>query len=251
MYMAKKAEEPANRSKETAQSLFRSKSRSSIQQMFDEVAPTYDFLNHLLSFGIDNYWRSYAAKKVKQQLGDNNKPNVLDVATGTGDLANALSGISGATVTGVDISPNMLAIAKEKYPSVTFSEGYAEKLAFDSESFDIVSAGFGARNFENLPQGLREFHRVLKPGGHALIIEPMIPRNPILKRLYLVYFKKVLPKIAGIFSKSSFAYDYLPHSVEAFPQDEAFISILKEAGFSSAAYHPMTFETSILYVAKK
>lgn len=250
--MAKKAEEPVNRPKEAAESLIRSKSHASIQRMFDEVAPTYDFLNHLLSLGIDNYWRSNAAKKAKRLIGENNNnPQILDVATGTGDLAHAMAAIPGSRVTGVDLSANMLTIARKKYPSVTFREGYAEKLAFESSSFDIVSAGFGARNFENLLQGLKEFNRVLKPGGHALIIEPMIPRNPFLKKLYLVYFKKVLPKIAGLFSKSSFAYDYLPHSVEEFPQDEAFISILKEAGFARAEYHPMTFETSILYVAKK
>lgn len=249
--MVKKAEELANRSKETAQSLFRSKSHASIQHMFDEVAPTYDFLNHLLSLGIDNYWRSYAAKTAKHLVGTNRATAILDVATGTGDLAHAMSGIPGSKVTGVDLSGNMLSIARKKYPSIIFREGYAEKLAFESESFDIVSAGFGARNFENLLQGLMEFHRVLKPGGHTLIIEPMIPRNPLLKNLYLVYFKKVLPKIARLFSKSSFAYDYLPHSVEEFPQDEAFTAILKEAGFRKAEYHPMTFETSVLYIAQK
>ncbi|UZJ37197.1 bifunctional demethylmenaquinone methyltransferase/2-methoxy-6-polyprenyl-1,4-benzoquinol methylase UbiE [Prosthecochloris sp. SCSIO W1103] len=250
--MVKKAEKPIHRPEEAAQSLFRSKSRASIQHMFDDVAPTYDFLNHLLSLGIDNYWRSYTAKQAKLLVGkENQNPKILDVATGTGDLAHAMSGIPGSMVTGVDISPNMLAIARKKYQSITFSEGYAENLAFENESFDIVSAGFGARNFENLLQGLKEFHRILKPGGHAFIIEPMIPRNPLLKKLYLIYFKKVLPKIAGLFSKSSFAYDYLPHSVEEFPQDEAFLSILKDAGFRKAEYRPMTFETSILYIAKK
>ncbi|NTV82647.1 MAG: class I SAM-dependent methyltransferase, partial [Chlorobaculum sp.] len=118
-------------------------------------------------------------------------------------------------------------------------------------SFHVVSAGFGVRNFENLEQGMREFHRVLKPGGCAYIIEPMIPRNPVMKKLYLIYFKNVLPKIAGMFSKSTFAYDYLPNSVEQFPQTEKFTKILKQAGFKKAEYFPMTFETSILYVATK
>jgi demethylmenaquinone methyltransferase/2-methoxy-6-polyprenyl-1,4-benzoquinol methylase len=145
----------------------------------------------------------------------------------------------------------MLAIARKKYPAIEFIEGYAEKLPFSNASFNAVSAGFGVRNFENLEQGMREFQRVLKPGGCALIIEPMIPRNPVMKSLYLVYFKKVLPKIAGLFSKSSFAYDYLPNSVEQFPQAETFTKILRKAGFKKAEYHPMTFETSILYVAVK
>ncbi len=240
--MAKKAE---------TKSLLRTKSRGSIRSMFDEVAPTYDFLNHLLSFGIDNYWRAKAAGKAKQLLGKNSAPKILDVATGTGDLAASMSKIAGAKVTALDLSPEMLVIAKKKYPHIAFHEGYAEKLPFGNASFDVVSAGFGVRNFENLSEGMREFHRVLKPGGHALIIEPMIPRNGVMKKLYLIYFKKVLPKIAGLFSKSSFAYDYLPNSVEQFPQAEAFTAILRNSGFKSAEYLPMTFETSILYIAKK
>ena len=240
--MAKKAE---------TKSLLRTKSRGSIRSMFDEVAPTYDFLNHLLSLGIDNYWRAKASSKAKKLLGNNSTPKILDVATGTGDLAASMSKIAGAKVTALDLSPEMLVIAKKKYPHITFHEGYAEKLPFGNASYDVVSAGFGVRNFENLDAGMREFHRVLKPGGHALIIEPMIPRNSVMKKLYLIYFKKVLPKIAGLFSKSSFAYDYLPNSVEQFPQAEAFTAILRKSGFKSVEYFPMTFETSILYVAKK
>jgi len=238
-------------SKETAKSLIQTKSRSSIRNMFDEVAPTYDFLNHLLSLGIDNYWRAAASKRAKRHLTGVREPKILDVATGTGDLAASMAKIQGAQVTGLDLSPEMLAIARKKYPGIKFLEGYAEKLPFDDSRFNVVSAGFGVRNFENLEQGMREFHRVLKPGGLALIIEPMIPRNALMKSLYLIYFKKVLPKIAGMFSKSSFAYDYLPNSVEQFPQTEAFTAILKKAGFRKADYQPMTFETSILYIAEK
>lgn len=237
--------------KESAKSLNRTKSRASIQQMFDEVAPTYDFLNHLLSLGIDKYWRRTATSRAKKLLGGNSAPAILDVATGTGDLAASMSRIAGAKVTALDLSPEMLVLARKKYPHITFHEGYAEKLPFGDASFDIVSAGFGVRNFEDLEEGMREFLRVLKPGGHALIIEPMIPRNSVLKKLYLIYFKNVLPKVAGLFSKSTFAYDYLPHSVEQFPQAEAFTAILKKTGFKMAEYIPMTFETSILYVAKK
>ncbi|ACF42811.1 bifunctional demethylmenaquinone methyltransferase/2-methoxy-6-polyprenyl-1,4-benzoquinol methylase UbiE [Pelodictyon phaeoclathratiforme] len=249
--MAKKAEVSARQARESAQSLNQTKSRASIKRMFDEVAPTYDFLNHLLSLGIDNYWRAMATKRAKEVLGTNRAPRILDVATGTGDLANSMSKIEGAKVSALDLSPEMLVLARKKYPQISFIEGYAEKLPFDNASFDVVSAGFGVRNFENLNEGMREFYRVLKPGGHALIIEPMIPRNALMKKLYLVYFKKVLPKIAGLFSKSTFAYDYLPHSVEKFPQAEAFTAILKKSGFKQANFFPMTFETSILYVAKK
>jgi demethylmenaquinone methyltransferase/2-methoxy-6-polyprenyl-1,4-benzoquinol methylase len=249
--MVKKADMMASQSKESAKSLNRTKSRASIQQMFDEVAPTYDFLNHLLSLGIDNYWRANATNRAKKLVGKNPAPRILDVATGTGDLAASMAKISGAKVTALDLSPEMLALARKKYPEITFHEGYAENLPFNTASFDIVSAGFGVRNFEDLEKGMREFHRVLKPGGHTLIIEPMIPRNELMKKLYLVYFKKVLPKIAGLFSKSTFAYDYLPHSVEKFPQAEAFTSILKKSGFKKAEYFPMTMETSILYIAEK
>ena len=249
--MAKKADLTGNLARESAKSLNQTKSRASIKSMFDEVAPTYDFLNHLLSLGIDNYWRAKATSRAKELLGRNTAPRILDVATGTGDLANAMAKIAGAKVTALDLSPEMLLLARKKYPEITFIEGYAEKLPFGNASFDVVSAGFGVRNFENLNEGMREFHRVLKPGGHALIIEPMIPRNALMKKLYLIYFKKVLPKIAGLFSKSTFAYDYLPHSVEKFAQAEAFTAILKKSGFKKADYFPMTFETSILYVAKK
>jgi demethylmenaquinone methyltransferase/2-methoxy-6-polyprenyl-1,4-benzoquinol methylase len=251
MFMAKKAEISPRQAKESAKSLNQTKSRVSIRKMFDEVAPTYDFLNHLLSLGIDNYWRAKTTGRAKGLLGSNSAPLILDVATGTGDLANSMAKIAGAKVTALDLSPEMLVLARKKYPQITFIEGYAEKLPFGNSSFDVVSAGFGVRNFENLNEGMREFYRVLKPGGHALIIEPMIPRNSIMKKLYLIYFKKVLPKIAGLFSKSTFAYDYLPHSVEKFPQAEAFTAILKKSGFKKADYFPMTFETSILYVAKK
>ncbi|MEI6756957.1 MAG: bifunctional demethylmenaquinone methyltransferase/2-methoxy-6-polyprenyl-1,4-benzoquinol methylase UbiE [Chlorobium sp.] len=249
--MAKKADMTGNKSQESAQSLNQTKSRASIKQMFDEVAPTYDFLNHLLSLGIDNYWRARATAKAKKLLEKNPAPRILDVATGTGDLAASMTKIPGAVVKALDLSPEMLVLARKKYPEITFLEGYAEKLPFKDASFDAVSAGFGVRNFENLDKGMQEFLRVLKPGGYALIIEPMIPRQPMMRKLYLLYFKKVLPKIAGLVSKSSFAYDYLPHSVEQFPQADSFTAILKHNGFKSAEYIPMTFETSILYVAKK
>jgi demethylmenaquinone methyltransferase / 2-methoxy-6-polyprenyl-1,4-benzoquinol methylase len=249
--MAKKADLPDGTARESARILNRTKSRKAIKSMFDDVAPAYDFLNHLLSLGIDNYWRARASSMAKKMIGTNAAPRILDVATGTGDLAAAMAKIPGAKVTALDLSPEMLNIARKKYPAITFHEGYAEKLPFDDASFDIVSAGFGVRNFEELDKGMREFFRVLKPGGHAIIIEPMIPRNGLMKNAYLLYFRKVLPRIAALFSKSTFAYDYLPHSVEHFPQAEAFTAILKKNGFRTAAFHPMTFETSILYIAGK
>jgi len=233
-----------------AESLIQTKSHKHIQSMFDEVAPTYDLLNHVLSMGTDFYWRWRALKKA-QSLLSNIEPKVLDVATGTGDLALEMSKLRNASVTGLDLSPEMLAIAKKKCPELEFQQGKAESLPFDSQTFNLVTAGFGVRNFENLSKGMQEFYRVLKPGGAAIILEPMVPRTAIIKSLYMVYFKSVLPKLAKLFTKSSFAYDYLPRSVEAFPQCEKFLPYLTQAGFKKAEFYPMTFETAIMYVAVK
>jgi demethylmenaquinone methyltransferase/2-methoxy-6-polyprenyl-1,4-benzoquinol methylase len=241
----------AQNGKSEADKLLESKSNAKIQQMFDEVAPTYDMLNHVLSFGIDYYWRNNAKKYAQNALTTVQTPEILDVATGTGDLAKALKEIQNAQVTGLDLSEEMLAIARTKCPDIEFLSGKAESLPFKNESFHIVSAGFGVRNFQDLPKGMSEFHRVLKPGGHAIIIEPMIPRNTLIKGLYQIYFQHVLPKFAKLFTKSSFAYDYLPKSVASFPQCEDFLTILLEAGFEDAQFIPMTFETAIMYVARK
>lgn len=237
--------------KAEADSLLATKSNAEIQRMFDDVAPTYDLLNHVLSFGIDYYWRHNAKRYAQKALKSIEKPAILDVATGTGDLAKALSGIENTKVTGLDLSEEMLLIARKKCPDVEFLSGKAEALPFQDETYHVVSAGFGVRNFQDLPKGLSEFHRVLKPGGHAIIIEPMIPRNPVINGLYQVYFQSILPKLAKLFTKSSFAYDYLPKSVASFPQCEEFLSILVNAGFQDASFIPMTFETAIMYVARK
>lgn len=238
-------------SQSQADELLTTKSNAQIQRMFDEVAPTYDMLNHVLSFGIDYYWRFNAKRYAQGFLKSVNKPRVLDVATGTGDLAKAFSEIKNTEVVGLDLSEEMLSIARKKCPNLEFLSGKAEALPFQEGSFDLVSAGFGVRNFQDLPKGMKEFYRVLKPGGHTIIIEPMIPRNPLIKGMYQVYFQSVLPKFAKLFTKSNFAYDYLPKSVASFPQCENFLSILVEAGFEDATFYPMTFETAIMYVARK
>lgn len=239
-----------NGSVEAADSLVKTKSHDQIRSMFDDVAPTYDFLNHVLSMGTDFYWRWRARQKAKSLLSGA-APKVLDVATGTGDLAIAMLKLPGATVKGMDVSPQMISIAKKKCPQISFEIGRAEKINFPDASFNLVTAGFGVRNFEDLGQGLKEFHRVLQPGGHAIILEPMVPRNSMIRSLYMFYFKSVLPKIARLFTRSTFAYDYLPRSVESFPQCDAFLSYLTKAGFRKAEFYPMTFETAIMYVATK
>lgn len=234
-----------------ADALVQEKSQKKIRAMFDEIAPTYDFLNHFLSGGTDIYWRWQTVRKVKDNLPLSESPKILDVATGTGDLAVMLSRILNSQITGIDLSDEMLKRARLKKPNIRFELGEAESLKFADETFDAVTAGFGARNFEDLQKGLNEFHRVLKPNGVAAILEPMIPRNGIAKNFYQWYFKNALPKMAALFTKSDFAYDYLPRSVAAFPQGEDFLTYLKRAGFREARYETMTFETAILYIAKK
>lgn len=234
-----------------AESLLKNKQHAGIREMFDEVAPKYDFLNHLLSAGNDFYWRWRAKQYAASFLQPVARPEILDIATGTGDLAVAMSELQNATVVGVDLSDKMLDVARVKAPGIKFELGTAESLRFADGTFNLVTAGFGVRNFENLAKGVAELCRVLKPDGHIIIIEPMIPRPIWLRSLYLFYFKKILPKVARLVSDASFAYDYLPRSVEAFPQCEAFLSVLGEAGFKDATFHTMTFETAILYTARK
>ncbi len=234
-----------------ADALVQEKSQKKIRAMFDEIAPTYDFLNHFLSGGTDIYWRWQTVRKVRANLPSHEAPKILDVATGTGDLAVMLAKIPNSDIIGIDLSDEMLKRARLKKPTIRFELGEAESLNFPDETFDAVTAGFGARNFENLQQGLNEFYRVLKPKGVAAILEPMIPRNGIIKNIYQWYFKHMLPKVASLFTKSDFAYDYLPRSVAVFPQGEDFLAYLKRAGFRQARYDTMTFETAILYIAKK
>lgn len=234
-----------------AEDVLKTKEREKIRTMFDEVAPQYDFLNHVLSVGNDFYWR-WRARRVAAKLLEGKSPSaVLDIATGTGDLAVAMASIPNTTVTGVDLSDKMLSVARLKAPKIVFEVGDAEALRFENEKFDLVSAGFGVRNFETLSKGLAELWRVTKKGGSLIVIEPMIPRTALVRSAYLFYFKRVLPRVARLFTDSKFAYDYLPRSVETFPQCESFLTILKSAGYSHAEYRTMTLETAILYIARK
>jgi demethylmenaquinone methyltransferase/2-methoxy-6-polyprenyl-1,4-benzoquinol methylase len=234
-----------------ADQVLKTKSSDDIRKMFDEVSSQYDFLNHSLSAGLDFYWRKRAVAICRNAILAQKLPEALalDVATGTGDLAVALSKLPKTKVVGVDLSNQMLEVARKKTSAVDFYEGNALDLEFKSNVFDVVTAGFGVRNFENLVQGLSEMQRVLKRGGTCVIIEPMIPQH-ILRGAYLFYFKNILPRIAGLFSESKFAYDYLPKSVMSFPQGEAFIWKLNEAGFKSATFQTLSFQTAIIYTAK-
>lgn len=230
-----------------------SSKKEQIAKMFDAIAFNYDFLNHFLSLGIDIYWRKKAVRFVKSI-----QPKViLDVATGTGDLAIELSKLKPRKIIGVDISEKMLEVGRKKmikkdiHNFVSMQLGDCENLSFDDNYFDAITAGFGVRNFENLSKGLSEMQRVMKTGGKLAILEPAEPVKFPLKQLYGIYFKTLLPFIGKMFSKDNSAYSYLPASVSAFPSRNGFVNELKKVGFKNVSYTPLTFGVAIMYTATK
>lgn len=227
--------------------------KQQVEQMFDNIAQKYDFLNHLLSLGIDKLWR----KKAVRILKNKDPQRILDVATGTGDFAIQTSKINPQKIVGLDLSEQMIRVGQEKVKRlkldslIRFQKGDSENMPFDDESFDAITVAFGVRNFENLGKGLKEFHRVLNTGGTAVILEFSKPRYFPFKQLYRFYFFKVLPFVGGLVSKDSSAYSYLPESVMAFPDGEDFLGILKESGFSKSVQHRLTFGIATIYLAYK
>lgn len=224
-----------------------------VEQMFDNIAPKYDFLNHFLSLGIDKLWR----KKAIRILSTYNPADILDVATGTGDFAVAASKLKPRKITGFDISEQMLQVGRDKVKRlgldqlIEFQKGDSEAMPFNNNSFDAITVAFGVRNFENLENGLKEFHRVLKDEGVAIILEFSKPRHFPMKQFYFFYFFRILPFIGKLVSKDSSAYSYLPESVMAFPDDQKFLSILNRVGFSRARQKRLTFGIATIYVAQK
>jgi demethylmenaquinone methyltransferase / 2-methoxy-6-polyprenyl-1,4-benzoquinol methylase len=223
--------------------------RKKIAGMFNDISGRYDLLNHLLSFGIDRRWR----RRLILRLLEGDPAKVLDVATGTGDLAIAATRSTQAQITGVDISVGMMARGQTKVaaanlsPRIMFVEGAAEMLPFSDNTFDAVMVAFGVRNFADLPQGLNEFFRVLKPGGKVLILEFSMPENNLLGALYRFYFSKVLPRIGRIISGHPEAYSYLPDSVKQFPYGAAFLAYLSRAGFDQCTTTPLSGGIASLY----
>ena len=221
--------------------------------MFNSIAHRYDFLNHFLSAGIDKYWR----RRAIDELVAAKPQRVLDVATGTADLAIAALRADPEHVTGIDISEGMLAIGRQKLTErhltdrVTLQQGDSEALAFADDSFDAVMAAYGVRNFENLDKGLAEMYRVLRPGGKLVVLEFSKPRAFPLKQFYNGYFRFVLPTIGKLVSRDQAAYSYLPESVQAFPDGEAFLAHLRRAGFQAPRWQTLTFGISALYTATK
>lgn len=227
--------------------------KQQVTKMFDAIAANYDALNRVISMGIDKKWRKTLVKMVRQQ-----KPkNILDVATGTGDLALALSQVEQATITGLDIAPEMLAIGKNKVAALQLENrvdmvvGDAESMPFDDNSKDAVTVAFGVRNFGNLDKGLQEILRVLKPGGQLYVLETSVPRKFPFKQGYHAYSRMFLPIVGRLFSKDKSAYNYLSDSAAAFPHSEAFNNILLKNGFSDVQHYPQTFGVVTIYNAKK
>lgn len=229
------------------------KSSSTIENMFDTIAPKYDRLNHILSLGIDKGWRRRVVKVVER----NHPREVLDVAAGTCDLSIALAkGCRDAHITAVDLSMEMLEVGRTKLAreglskQIEIQKQDATQMTFKDNSFDVLTVAFGVRNFDDLQKGLREFRRVLREDGHLYILEFSKPRKGIFAAVYTLYFKHILPTIGGCISKNKSAYTYLPSSVLAFPCGAEFEELLREAGFRDVSSKKMTMGIATLYTAK-
>jgi len=227
--------------------------KEQVSNMFNAIAHRYDFLNHVLSMGIDRLWRRRAINNLKRY----NPKAILDIATGTGDFAIASLGLKPTSVIGIDISEGMLQygnekIARQKLSNVIkLEQGDSENLRFSENTFDAITVGFGVRNFENLEKGLSEMLRVLQPGGVVAILEFSKPTSFPIKQLYWFYFKHILPTIGKVLSKDHRAYTYLPESVEEFPFGKAFELILLKVGFVNTKIIPVSFGIATIYMADK
>jgi len=224
-----------------------------VERMFDEIAGQYDFLNHTLSMGIDTCWRRKGIRTLKVYAPQ----QILDVATGTGDLAmEAYRILTPQKITGIDISEAMMAVGKEKVAKaglsgiIDFDRQNCTSLRMDSDTFDAAMVAFGIRNFEDLDKGLQEIHRVLRPGGRLMILELSSPDRFPMKQGYRIY-SLLIPKIGQWISRSRAAYRYLPKSIAAFPQNAEMAAILEKAGFSGVTYRQLTGGICTMYLAGK
>jgi len=245
--------------------------KQQIAEMFDKIAFRYDFLNRFLSGGIDIYWRRRAIRELRGLAGPDGSSNVagsstvktgslsvLDVATGTGDMAIMLTRyLAGAHVTGIDISRGMLEIGGQKMRKlglesrISLQLGDSEALQFADASFDAITVAFGVRNFENLEKGLREMLRVLKPGGRLVVLEFSQPHTPGVRQVYDLYLRLVAPNIGKMVSSSREAYQYLNDSVKAFPEGRTFLDILDNCGYSQARLRRLSLGICTLYIGEK
>ena len=227
--------------------------KQQIAKMFDTISNEYDDLNRVISFGIDIKWRN----KVVQIISDYKPSNILDIATGTGDLAINLSKTKATQITGLDISEGMLDVGRKKISKKSLDNtidmvlGDSENLPFDANSFDAITVAFGVRNFENLEIGLAEILRVLKPNGIFVVLETSVPVKFPFKQGYNIYTKALLPLIGRLFSRDKSAYQYLSESAAKFPYGEAFNNILNKIGFINSKALPQTFGVATIYTATK
>lgn len=227
--------------------------KEQVTKMFDTISTNYDGLNRVISFGIDIKWR----KRVVAILKKRNPESVLDIATGTGDLAINLIDTGASKIIGLDISPGMLAVGQKKVSekkldsTIEMIVGDSENLPFEENTFDAVTVAFGVRNFENLEIGLSEIYRVLKKGGNLVILETSVPTKTPFKQGYNFYTKQIMPKIGKLFSKDDSAYEYLSESAAVFPHGIAFNNILGKIGFIDIENKPQTLGVASIYVATK
>lgn len=225
-----------------------------VERMFDSIAENYDTLNHTLSMGIDKGWR----KKSLLALKDMNPKNILDIATGTGDLAIQAYGILKPDhITGVDISEGMMDVGRSKVAKlglsdkISFEKQDCMSLGFEDATYDAVVIGFGVRNFENLDKGIKEILRVLKPGGKLMILELSTPQSFPMKQAYWMYSKLFIPTVGQLISKDKVAYKYLPKSIEAFVQGKEMVDVLLKNGFRNASYKTYTLGICSMYIGEK
>ena len=227
--------------------------KEQVAQMFNNISKEYDGLNRVISFGTDVTWR----KKVVKIVAKTNPHKVLDIATGTGDLAINLVKTGADKIVGLDISEGMLAVGKKKVNKLNLASkielvlGDSENMPFQDNEFDAITVAFGVRNFEHLEKGLTEIYRVLKPGGIFVVLETSVPTKFPFKQGYNVYTKHIMPTIGKIFSKDKVAYKYLSNSAVSFPYGNRFNNILQKIGFNSVEHKPQTFGVATIYIANK
>ncbi len=228
--------------------------KQQVAEMFDDIAHRYDFLNRFLSAGIDIGWR----KKALGYLKDIRPKKILDVATGTGDVAIMASGLlKPDKITGIDISEGMLEIGRKKIKEaglelqIELLKGDSETISFDNNSFDAVTVAFGVRNFQHLEKGLSEILRVLKPGGKLVVLEFSQPRGPLVKGFYNIYMKIVTPSMGKLFSKNKHAYSYLDESIKKFPEGKNFTQILENLGYNNIQSQALSFGICSIYCGQK
>ena len=227
--------------------------KKQVTHMFDGISKSYDLLNRIITLGVDIIWRKRVVKLIEKV----DHESILDIATGTGDLVLALSKLETEKIIGLDISPGMLEIGKEKVLARKLGDrigmqlGDSEALHFEDNSFAAVTVAFGVRNFENLDKGLSEIFRILKSNGTLVVLETAVPKNFILNRFYMSYTQNIMPFVGKLFSKDRSAYEYLSDSAAAFPHGEAFNNILRKNGFIEVEDLPQTLGIASIYFAKK